>query len=544
MWAKHVSHKALILSTVIAAGCATGPSSPGLGKQVSETFASDDPCSNNARNLGILGGAVLGAIIGNNATDGNKKNARLAGAALGGIVGGFIGADMDRKRCELSKVAKQHNLEMVFSTIDAAGNTNPVSSSQANSQAKPATSNPNATIGNAVSIRDKDGNSGHFEIGSAELTPKAREYFSAIAAQYSVDTLVSIQTDPKQKEEIKRQLAQRKILLVGHTDDTGSSLLNADLSEKRARAVASLLRQKGVPEANLFYQGAGETLPIADNRTVEGRAANRRVEIIEIADEEGFKKYLDNRTPQYAFYRPSSAQESTATKPPNTASNAPSVPAREVPAPKAAPNSQGSKPVLAQRPAAGVKPAIDFGGMPYTSLSARIDSGPRQNDRGFSLISSAYADDNIVTVDCSRDRPRSAGSVKSLREGSSYRTTEYLPQLYGKTWASQVNGHLLVINQLTILRNGGTPGNLPELKIYPNYKPGNLASPQVSEEPLVNSYLVEKGVLYRIFPSGQGGLKCLDVLFAAEGGKTARAGKLIYSAETASLVADFKLQLQ
>jgi outer membrane protein OmpA-like peptidoglycan-associated protein len=468
----------------------------------------------------------------------------LAGAALGGIVGGFIGADIDRKRCELSKVAKQHNLEMVFSTVDVAGNTNAIGSTQGDSQVRPATTSADAIIGNSVSVRDKDGHSGHFEIGSAELTAKAREYFSAIAAQYSVDALVSTQTDPRQKEEIRKQLAQRKILLVGHTDDTGSSVSNADLSEKRARAVASLLRQKGVPEANLFYQGAGETLPVADNRTAEGRAANRRVEIIEIADEEGFKKYLDNRTPQYAFYRPASVQEPAVAKPPNIASSAPPAPAREVPAPRAVPNSQSSRSVLAQRPTAGVKPPIDFGGAPYTPLSARIDSGPRQNERGFSLISSAFADDNIVTVDCSRDRPRSGGSVKSLREGSSYRTTEYLPQLYGKTWASQINGHLLVINQLTILRNGGTPGNLPELKIYPNYRPVNPASPQISEEPQVNSYLVEKGVLYRIFTSGQGGLKCLDVLFVAEGGRTARAGKLIYSAETANLVADFKLQLQ
>jgi hypothetical protein len=53
------AQKVLIFSSVIAAGCATGPSSSGSGNPVKETFASDDPCANNARNLGILGGAVL-----------------------------------------------------------------------------------------------------------------------------------------------------------------------------------------------------------------------------------------------------------------------------------------------------------------------------------------------------------------------------------------------------------------------------------------------------------------------------------------------------
>jgi hypothetical protein len=85
--------------------------------------------------------------------------------------------------------------------------------------------------------------------------------------------------------------------------------------------------------------------------------------------------------------------------------------------------------------------------------------------------------------------------------------------------------------------------NLPELKVYAQYKPGNNAKPIVNEEPAVNSYLVDKGVLYRIFPKGEGGLKCMDVLFGTDGATTAKAGKLIY-ASTSSFVADFKPQVQ
>ena len=56
-------------------------------------------------------------------------------------------------------------------------------------------------------------------------------------------------------------LKTKRILLVGHTDDTGSTTENANLSERRAAAVARVFQGQGVPAANLYYQGAGETLP-------------------------------------------------------------------------------------------------------------------------------------------------------------------------------------------------------------------------------------------------------------------------------------------
>jgi hypothetical protein len=119
-----------------------------------------------------------------------------------------------------------------------------------------------------------------------------------------------------------------------------------------------------------------------------------------------------------------------------------------------------------------------------------------------------------------------------------------LPQLYGKTWATNVNGNLLVLNHLAILRAGGTPANLPELKVYADYKADGNDRPRISEEPAVNSYLVEKGVLYRVFPSKDGAISCMDILFGVDGATTARAGKLIYVGSGTRYVADFKPQLQ
>lgn len=71
-----------------------------------------------------------------------------------------------------------------------------------------------------------------------------------------------------------------RIEVIGHTDNTGSAAYNQDLSQRRAVAVASVLRDNGVPGARVAAYGRGEDQPIASNLTPDGRAQNRRVEII------------------------------------------------------------------------------------------------------------------------------------------------------------------------------------------------------------------------------------------------------------------------
>lgn len=72
------------------------------------------------------------------------------------------------------------------------------------------------------------------------------------------------------------------VLIVGHTDDQGAFDYNLSLSQKRAQAVVDTLATKhGVARSRLIPAGAGMVAPIASNRTEEGRARNRRVEIVE-----------------------------------------------------------------------------------------------------------------------------------------------------------------------------------------------------------------------------------------------------------------------
>jgi outer membrane protein OmpA-like peptidoglycan-associated protein len=70
-----------------------------------------------------------------------------------------------------------------------------------------------------------------------------------------------------------------KVMIVGHTDSTGSDAINDPLSVDRAASVRDYLVMRGVSPTRISIEGKGSHQPIADNSTAEGRARNRRVEI-------------------------------------------------------------------------------------------------------------------------------------------------------------------------------------------------------------------------------------------------------------------------
>jgi outer membrane protein OmpA-like peptidoglycan-associated protein len=74
--------------------------------------------------------------------------------------------------------------------------------------------------------------------------------------------------------------ADLKIEVAGHTDNVGTPDANLKLSQERAQSVMAALVERGVPAARLTAKGYGQTTPIADNRTEDGRAKNRRVELV------------------------------------------------------------------------------------------------------------------------------------------------------------------------------------------------------------------------------------------------------------------------
>ena len=69
------------------------------------------------------------------------------------------------------------------------------------------------------------------------------------------------------------------IIAVGHTDSVGSDSYNQKLSVRRSESVKAYLVSKGIEKNRVYTEGKGEKQPVADNKTAEGRAKNRRVEI-------------------------------------------------------------------------------------------------------------------------------------------------------------------------------------------------------------------------------------------------------------------------
>jgi outer membrane protein OmpA-like peptidoglycan-associated protein len=78
---------------------------------------------------------------------------------------------------------------------------------------------------------------------------------------------------------VLKQYEKTLVEVAGHTDSTGAADYNQKLSERRANSVASYLEGQGLRTDRVITVGAGETHPVANNDTAEGKQANRRVEL-------------------------------------------------------------------------------------------------------------------------------------------------------------------------------------------------------------------------------------------------------------------------
>jgi outer membrane protein OmpA-like peptidoglycan-associated protein len=96
----------------------------------------------------------------------------------------------------------------------------------------------------------------------------------------SASVMPSIQNDLYAVADNLNRYPNSRVEIIGHTDNTGSAAYNQDLSQRRAMAVSAVLRNAGVSGGRLVAYGRGEDVPVASNLTPEGRAQNRRVEIL------------------------------------------------------------------------------------------------------------------------------------------------------------------------------------------------------------------------------------------------------------------------
>ncbi|MBD8825941.1 OmpA family protein [Pseudomonas sp. CFBP 13602] len=103
----------------------------------------------------------------------------------------------------------------------------------------------------------------HFEFDKATLTAADRAQLDTVATR------------------LKTEATTARLSVSGHTDSVGKDAYNQRLSEQRAKAVTDYLVSSGVPRASVVsVKGVGEAQPVADNNTADGRAMNRRTEIL------------------------------------------------------------------------------------------------------------------------------------------------------------------------------------------------------------------------------------------------------------------------
>lgn len=101
----------------------------------------------------------------------------------------------------------------------------------------------------------------NFETGKSVMKPESHFFVEQIAEMLTNDPSI-------------------KISIEGHTDNTGTAAANQTLSQNRAKAVMDAIIAKGIDKGRLSSKGWGQTKPMADNSTEEGKALNRRVEIV------------------------------------------------------------------------------------------------------------------------------------------------------------------------------------------------------------------------------------------------------------------------
>ncbi|MCC6863935.1 MAG: OmpA family protein [Rhodobacteraceae bacterium] len=189
----------------------------------SEGSVATNPNAN--RNAGAVIGGFLGAAAGANADDDPFAKAAVGGA-IGAAVGGAIGNALDQQANELRQI------NGTFSVT----------------------------------------NMGDYLV----VNMPQDVLFALDSASLRLDLMLDIGAIAGNLQRYPNSL----IDIVGHTDNSGTAVYNQDLSQRRALSVAQVLLGNGVPGNRVNAYGRGEGQPVASNLTPEGRARNRRVEII------------------------------------------------------------------------------------------------------------------------------------------------------------------------------------------------------------------------------------------------------------------------
>lgn len=201
--------------------------------------------ANNKQKGAVIGagsGAAVGGILGNNVGNGNNTAlGAIIGAVVGGAAGGYIGNRMDKQA------------QRIEQEIPGAEVTR---------------------VGEGINVVFNEDAGVYFDTNKSEVKG---------ASASTLNRLVGV----------LKEYPDTNILVEGHTDSAGANDYNMNLSQQRAQSVTNYLANKGIASNRLTTKWYGELQPKSDNSTSEGKAKNRRVEMVIVADENLKKEAID-----------------------------------------------------------------------------------------------------------------------------------------------------------------------------------------------------------------------------------------------------------
>ncbi|WP_372870324.1 OmpA family protein [Shewanella sp.] len=192
-----------------------------------------NPYTNEQQTANATTGAIIGAVAGAavgvaSSSKSDRGKGALIGAASGAAVGGGIGYYMDVQEAKL-----RQQLQSTGVSVTRSGDTIILNM-------------PNEVT---------------FAVDKTDLSPRAMQVLDSVAL-------------------VAKEYDKTRLNVLGYTDSSGAESYNLRLSQVRASEVGNYLLAKGLKANRVSTQGMGEASPIASNATAEGRAQNRRVEIV------------------------------------------------------------------------------------------------------------------------------------------------------------------------------------------------------------------------------------------------------------------------
>ena len=185
--------------------------------------------------IGAAGGALLGAILGNNV--GSGQNSEL-GAVLGTVVGGAAGAVIGN---QMDKQAKKIEEEIPGADVKR--------------------------VDDGIVVTFDENNGGvYFDTNKYNINNKSKQTLDKLSA-------------------ILKEYPDTNVIVAGHTDNVGKDEYNLGLSQRRAQAVTNYFKSKGLVGSRFTTKWYGERNPVASNETADGRAKNRRVNVVIVPNE-------------------------------------------------------------------------------------------------------------------------------------------------------------------------------------------------------------------------------------------------------------------